>query len=273
MGEIVPLAISWNLLAVIAHIKMGKLNVSIALLMQWFDLPYTPQVSLLNIGVLLLSMLFTLKPSFCIQLLMAYHLKHGIAINLIALPFACFGTSFQSKTPGQFTAKLDKHAHDGIFLSYEGSSSENVIYLDVHSGHDSDGGNSNFDEAQCTSTFCLLCMHFLFDLGHHTVIPVHSTGTDYIIPTSYALFPPITDNCVVNSLPEVFCTLLLSYRELTTHTHLLIHILLAAVATLMTLEVMSIELSDKPLGTSFIESIPHSSLYPTAGLELSLHPL
>ena len=114
---------------------------------------------------------------------------------------------------------------------------------------------------------------FLFDLSHHSDIPVHITSTDPIIPTSYAFFPPLTGNCVVHPLPAVSCILPLSFRELTTHTHLQIHILLATVATLIAPKVLSIELSDKPFGTSFIESILHSSHFPTAGLDFPLHPL
>jgi hypothetical protein len=78
------LVMSWNLLAVIAHIKMEKLNVSMALLVQWFDLSYTPQDYLLNIGVLPLSMLFTLKTGSGTQLLMLHHLRRGMALNLMS---------------------------------------------------------------------------------------------------------------------------------------------------------------------------------------------
>jgi hypothetical protein len=56
-----------------------------------------------------------------------------------------FGSLLTAKIPGYCPAKLDNHTYDGIFLGYEGSSSKNVKYLDVHSGHVKAGGNFNLD--------------------------------------------------------------------------------------------------------------------------------
>ena len=184
-----------------------------------------------------------------------------------------FGSLLSAKIPGSRHAKLYKHTYDGIFLGYEGSSSKNVMYLDVHSGRIKVGGHFNFDEAHYTSTLRPPGPQFLFDLGLHTAIPLCYTGTDSMKPTSYAPYPPFPGNCVLSSLPTLACILPLPLGELTTHITLESPGPFAAAAALSAPEVMSIELSGNPFSPSFIESIPLSGLHPTAGLELQLDSL
>ena len=184
-----------------------------------------------------------------------------------------FGSLLTAKIPGHRPAKLDKHTYDGIFLGYEGSSSKNVMYLDVHSGRVKVGGNFNFDEAHYTSTLRPPGPQFLFDLGLHTAIPAYPNGTDPLSHTAYAPFPPFPGNCIMKPLPALACLLPLPLGELTTHTQLQNPNFPAAAAALNAPEVMSIELSGNPFGPSFIESIPLSGIHPTAGLELQLDSL
>jgi hypothetical protein len=57
-----------------------------------------------------------------------------------------FGSLVTPRRPGPRPAKLDIHTYDGIFLGYEGSTT-NIIYLDIHTGRVKNGFNKIFDEA------------------------------------------------------------------------------------------------------------------------------
>ena len=151
---------SWNLLAVIAHIKWN--------------------VECLNstFGVMAWSLLYSsgVSPQYWIAApVHDVHLRiwlwHSalddipfVAWNSTQLdhsPIGMFWLIIDSKIPFHYTAKLNKHAYDGFFLSYEGSLCNNGMYLDVHSDQDKDCGHFNFDEAHYTSIFvCLVHCYF-----------------------------------------------------------------------------------------------------------------
>ena len=102
----------------------------------------------------------------CAVLVHAVHLETQLCYSKLSLiPFkvwngtqldishlCIFGLVLTAKSPGQHPAKLGKHIYDCIFLSVEGSSRKNVMYLDVHSGGVRVGDNIEFDEAHFTTT-------------------------------------------------------------------------------------------------------------------------
>jgi hypothetical protein len=183
------------------------------------------------------------------------------------------------------------------------------MYIDVHSGRVKVGGSFTFDELHYTSSHRHPGPQFLFDLVLHTSLPamiptmVSTPAADSSEHCSHSLlknsapWPSLSLAAPSRFTSPLACQLLLPFGELCQYDFALLpspattpmdsHLptgsitpsvdfvppLAAAAAYLTAPEVMSIELSGNPFGSSFVETIPITGTHETAGLQLQFDSL